>query len=285
MEFYLVSTEHLEDRLWFRDEEDFAVGMNHVAVGAAIADVRVLAHSLMSNHVHFVLESSRDNAERSITEFKGRYSYYYQKKYGVTSFLRRNALDIRLLPDLEALKRAIAYVQMNPVAANICAHPALYPWGTGTCFFSQNKPTGVLLRTIPLRRQRRILHSDSKLPGQWILDERGFVLPQSYVCVGFVESLFRTAMTYDYFLRNSSKAKTRLDSSEALPSFRDQSILHAIPDLCMSLFQTRSPKELSRSQLTELIRQLKMRFSMDIPQLSRVLELSYVEVSSLLDSY
>ena len=26
------TTEHLEDGLWFRDEEDFKVGMNHVAI-------------------------------------------------------------------------------------------------------------------------------------------------------------------------------------------------------------------------------------------------------------
>ena len=31
MEYYLISTEHLTDSLWFRDEEDFKIGMNHVA--------------------------------------------------------------------------------------------------------------------------------------------------------------------------------------------------------------------------------------------------------------
>ena len=30
--YYLVTTEHLEESLWFRDEEDFATGMNHVAI-------------------------------------------------------------------------------------------------------------------------------------------------------------------------------------------------------------------------------------------------------------
>ena len=32
--FFLISTDHLEDRLWFRDEEDFRVAMNYVAVAA-----------------------------------------------------------------------------------------------------------------------------------------------------------------------------------------------------------------------------------------------------------
>ena len=29
---WLVTTDHLEDTLWFREEEDFKVGMNYVAV-------------------------------------------------------------------------------------------------------------------------------------------------------------------------------------------------------------------------------------------------------------
>ena len=32
---YLVSTDHLEEGLWFRDDEDFITGMNYVAIQAA----------------------------------------------------------------------------------------------------------------------------------------------------------------------------------------------------------------------------------------------------------
>lgn len=32
---FLLTTEHLEDGLWFRDEEDFKVAMNYVAIEAA----------------------------------------------------------------------------------------------------------------------------------------------------------------------------------------------------------------------------------------------------------
>lgn len=62
----------------------------------------------MSNHVHFVLEGTEEDA-RCVREF-----------------LRGNGVDIRLLElEGESLERAIAYVQMNCVAANICMHPSL----------------------------------------------------------------------------------------------------------------------------------------------------------------
>ena len=52
---WLVSTDHLEEGLWFREEEDFKVGMNYVAVQVSQSGVTILAFILMSNHVHFIL--------------------------------------------------------------------------------------------------------------------------------------------------------------------------------------------------------------------------------------
>ena len=58
---YLLSTDHLEDGLWCRDDEDFRVAMNYVAIQAASSpEVAVLAFILMSNHVHFVLKGRAD---------------------------------------------------------------------------------------------------------------------------------------------------------------------------------------------------------------------------------
>ena len=39
---YLVSTDHLEEGLWFRDDEDFITGMNYVAIQAARGRVTVV---------------------------------------------------------------------------------------------------------------------------------------------------------------------------------------------------------------------------------------------------
>lgn len=136
MTFFLVTTDHLETRLWFRDDEDFKSGMNLVAVTAYSVGVRVLSFILMSNHVHFVLEGDEEKVLQFITEFKRAYSRYLSHKYGSRDTLRRNGTDVQGLPlDGESLERAIAYVQMNSVAANICTRPEAYPWGTGNTFF------------------------------------------------------------------------------------------------------------------------------------------------------
>ena len=88
----------------------------------------------------------------------------------------------------------------------------------------------------------------------------------------------------DYFLRNSSKAKQRLDSSEdSQPTFKDQVVLAAISDLCRALFQKMSFAELSDSQKSEILRQLRFRFSSNVHQLARVTGLSYDDAARLLE--
>lgn len=98
---WLVTTDHLEDRLWFRVEDDFKAGMNLVAVQASLSDVIVLAFILMSNHVHFVLYGTREEVLAFIHGFKMRYARYLQLKYDLREFLRRNGVDLREIPEDE----------------------------------------------------------------------------------------------------------------------------------------------------------------------------------------
>ena len=287
LEYYLVSTSHLEDRLWFRSDADFKEGMNAVAVIAHLTGIQVLAFILMSNHVHFVLQCRCSEARRFITQFKQHYSAYLRRKYGLKEALRGNEVDIRPvnLGD-ESLERAIAYVLMNCVAANICPHPSLYPWGTGSVFFNMNSSEGKPVGTYSIRSLQKTLHTHCRFPDSFLVSENGYILPESYVAVSFLESLFRTPQRLNWFLFNSSKAKLQLSRPESsLPSFRDQSILSAIPDLCMSLFRKKTLGELSSEQLAEFLRQLRRRFSADPAQLARVVGLSYEEVVSSLDSF
>ena len=81
---YLLTTEHLEDGLWFREEEDFKVAMNYVAIQAASCpEVEVLSFELLSNHVHFVLQGTRQAARNFVVQFKHRIS----EKFHITTRL------------------------------------------------------------------------------------------------------------------------------------------------------------------------------------------------------
>ena len=285
-DYWLVSTDHLKEGLWFRDEEDYRVGMNYVAVLAFLCGITVLSFVLMSNHVHFVLFCTREDAKRFMDLFKKNCSRYLSRKYGIKEALRRNKVDIsQVSPDDESFHRAVAYVEMNPVAANICLHPSAYPWGTGRTFFQAAPHRSRKLGSLSVNAARRLLHSKLALPPDWLVGEDGFILPESYVPVQLVESIFRTPRRMSYFLQNSSKARRRREfQGDELPSFRDQVLYAALPDLCRSLFGKGDASELVGKQRQELVGQIRRRFSADIHQIVRVTSIPMGEVSKFLDA-
>ena len=283
--YYLVTTDHLTDRLWFRDEEDFRVAMNYVAIAAFLTGCTVLAFILMSNHVHFVLMCLRREAEEFINRFKRLYAAYYQRKYGVNELLRRNGVDIQeLLTEDESLEKAIAYVLMNCVAANICLEPSGYPWGSGNVLFNRNPLPGTRLGDLSGRAQIHLLKSNVKLPQDYLIAPGGYVLPASYMSVAGLEEYFQTPKRLNYFLRTSSKARLRMEKNAA-PSFQDQVILAACGNLCHSLFRVKTVADLSGDQKAELLRQLSRRFSADINPLCRITGIPYAEAAKMLDNY
>ena len=280
-----MTTDHLESQIWFKDDQDFIVGMNAVPLIGYSTGVFVVVFVLMSSHVHFLLFSTYQQALEFINDYKGHYSHYLSHKYGVKETLRRNSVQIKKLDVTgDALKRAIAYVQMNPVAAGICLNPYDYPWGTGNCFFKASSLKGTPVESLSARSRHALFHSRKDLPGGLLLGDDGFILPESYVTIKMVEDLFRTPKGMQHFLNSSSKARLRIESGASeIPSFKDQVILPMMQELCWKLFGKGSVGELSPEQLAELFRQMRYRFSSNINQMARLTGLSYEQIARLLD--
>ena len=282
MKFYFITTDHLETRIWFRDDEDFRVGMNYVAVVAAKLGISVISFILMSNHVHFLLLCEEDEASRFIILYKKLYGTYFRNRYNVNRFLRRNSVDIQEIKLVdEAIERVVAYIIMNSVAARICLSPGFYKWGSGACFFNENKEAGTPLAKLSRREQIRLLKSNEKLPQNWRVGSGGYILPDSYVRIDLVERIFKTPSRMNYFLNSSSKAKKALSQDGV--SFRDQIMQEALKDMQVSLGKKR-PEDLSKEEQAVIIKQLRWRFNADVHQISRVSGYSYSEVTEMLNS-
>lgn len=286
LSFYFVTTDHLTESIWFRDEQDFKVGMNYIAIISLLTGIKVLAFVLMSNHVHIVLQCSEAEAIWFINELKRRYSEYLSRRYGTVEFLRRNKTDIQEVKfEGQSLERAIAYTLMNPVSANICLNASDYPWSSASSYFKVRPSKGILSRDLSRRARRRLLHTKSDIPGETMIGEYGYILPESYIPVGFVESIFRSPKRLNYFMVNSSKAKKRLNGLDSgVPSFKDQVILAAVPDICRTVFKKRSVSELSAQELAELIFRIRRSFFADVSQIARVIGVSYSDVAGILES-
>jgi len=273
MEYYLVTVGRHSGSIWFRNDIDYIVGMNYIALTASETSITILAFVLMSNHIHIVLACrSEQDAKEFVWSLKHSYSMYMHTQYGEREFLRHISFDIRELEcENESIERAIAYVHMNPVAANLCQFAALYPWGTGNSFFNSSPKSGRRLGDLSIRQQKTLVRSHKTLPEDFILNDSGYICPESFVDVAFCEKLFRTPKRYNYFLLNSSKVKNKTAvGGVSAPLFRDQILQAVAEELCESLCGVRNLDQLSPEQLAQLLRQLKWRFSSDAKQLARI---------------
>ena len=160
--------------------------------------------------------------------------------------------------------------------------------GGGSCSGSGSGggivPGGRCIGEMSARERYRVLHTKADVPPGWVVCERGYIIPSSYVKVELVERVFRTPGRMNYFLMTSSKARVKLENGgQGAPAFRDQVIREAVRDLCQTLFKKESASELNEGQMVELLRQLKYRFSANAKQLARVTGLTYAAAAALLD--
>jgi len=219
MEFWLATTDHISDKVLFRKVSDFITAMNYVAVIKCITGVRILAFILMSNHVHFVFECTKEEARDFMNRFKTLYGRYFAKEYGISNVLRLNNVDIRpVYMEDDSLKRAIAYVLMNSVYARLCVFANEYPWGSGGVYFNNIGINGVRIGSLSKRAQERLFKTWTSVNPEWILTDAGFISPSCYVSWKFVESLYGSPSRLKYFLDTSSKARNQWPDA---PGFSD----------------------------------------------------------------
>lgn len=272
MACFHVYTKGLVDRELFICREDYIAGMNIVAIVCSSigVELRLLAFVLMSNHLHFVLDCSKDKAERFIWLYKHLLSRYLGDKYGYVKYLRGLETTVsEVSPGLEDLRRLIAYVLNNPVKAGIDCIACAYEWSSARCYFSATdfNVAAVPLQSYTVRQLRSLLHTRKTLPGNWLLGPAGYILPQSYVDKAFVEELFKSSRSFEYFLSSSLSMKKGVNENI---TFSDAVIRSSMNELLEKKFGISSVSELDEFLLKNLIKDLKVRFSASSKQLARI---------------
>lgn len=283
MGYFHVYTKGLEDRLIFRDRDDFIVGMNLVAVVCFSTNVRVLAFVLMSNHVHFVLNGPRAEVEWFICLYKNLLSRYLRGRYGCDGFLRRVETSTDCVDcSGDALKRLIAYVLNNSVKAGIKCVPQGYEWSSARCYFNA-MDTSLDTRevgTLGVDEARALFHSKKRLPMQWRVCSTGYVIPESYVDVVEVERCYGSCRSFEYFL--SSSLSVRRGVNENM-SFSDTVLRAAMIELLEKKYLVTDVSELDDFLKSHLVRDLKSRFASPTQQLARIVGMTIQEVLKRLE--
>ena len=114
----------------FCDETDRAVYMRLLGEYAKRYALRIWAYTLMTNHIHLVaVPDYEDSLAAVIRDAHGNYAKYFNQVHGATGHLWEGRFYSSVL-DSGHLRRAVRYVERNPVRAGITRRGEDYEWSS-----------------------------------------------------------------------------------------------------------------------------------------------------------
>lgn len=113
----------------FFDDEDYRTYLALLRDRLAESGTRLVAYCLMTNHVHLLVIPSHEAGLRPIGEAHRRYTRYMNMKKDWRGYLWQGRFGSYPMDERYAYE-ALRYVELNPVRAGMCAHPAEYRWSS-----------------------------------------------------------------------------------------------------------------------------------------------------------
>lgn len=286
---YHVCTDGMEQVTLLKDEEDFMVAWNYLALSAWKTGTEAVAFTIMSNHVHEIL-LCQDSAQanQTITLFKKMLSMHLRKKYGMIKILHRTDDCISLIDNVQYLKNCIAYILRNAVCARICAKPEDYRWSSYACYFSKDKPEkSVPLSSLPFIQKRTILKTGMDLKDCPLrMNEDGLITLGSFVRSDIAERAYRNSgKSFLYYLGCCNDAKMDYElTCQPLLHVSDHEMHEAVSKYVEKRFKNKNISDLTSSEKCSILKNLFFNNKTSIPQLSRILGLPRQLIRKILSS-
>lgn len=191
-EYYHVCSEGLEKRMIFRNRREFIMGINYVALCHLKCNVRILCFCLMGNHFHFILSGSYQECWKFGNEYKRMCGMMMKRTQESDAGMKDVELQVKEITNMSYLEYTIAYVLRNPVVAGFRIMPHQYEWGSGDMYFrSSYIASGRRADSFSIKELSRMLNSNIKIPGHYIIDESGIISPLNYIDYKEVEDIFK----------------------------------------------------------------------------------------------
>ena len=115
----------------FYEDQDREFYLFHLRRLLGKAGCALHAYCLMTNHVHLLLTAhSPLGCGRLMKDVGQLHTQYVNRNYGRTGSLWEGRYRSCLVQAEDYLLTCYRYVEMNPVRANLVAHPGDYPWSS-----------------------------------------------------------------------------------------------------------------------------------------------------------
>lgn len=268
--FFHIYTSPPENDLLCVTDSDYKETNNSLAIAATESGVVLVAHSIMSNHIHSLLAATRERCLLFIEALRKRLMYLCHKEGKAVTNINFHIIAIE---SLKHLRDEIAYVVRNPYAARLDVNPFSYPWCSGFLYYNDFLtvlPMGIQVASLPVRARRAIKHGrDIDFhPSLKIMD--GTILPASFVDYKLAMSVFENARQFVWWVTRNVEAHTatanRLGEKKLLT---DEEVYLVAVKYSLQEFGSNNPRLLQQNDKTKLVRALKSNFGASNKQIAR----------------
>ncbi|KQV59848.1 MULTISPECIES: transposase [unclassified Duganella] len=90
----------------------------------------VRAYCQMTNHFHILLEAIDGELGRGMCHLNGKYSRYFNRAHGLVGHVFQGRYKAILCQSELYLHELCRYIELNPVRAEMVAHPLKWPWSS-----------------------------------------------------------------------------------------------------------------------------------------------------------
>jgi REP element-mobilizing transposase RayT len=126
--FYHIINRGVEKRNIFLDDEDYNQFLEILNNVKNNYNIIIHNYTLMTNHYHILLETTKSNISEAIKQLNASYSIYFNNKYKRSGHLWQGRFLSYYLYDDKHFWEVAKYIERNPIKANLVDDIAKYPY-------------------------------------------------------------------------------------------------------------------------------------------------------------
>jgi REP element-mobilizing transposase RayT len=126
----------------YRDDHDRTDFCNRIGRVVKKFDWRCEGFCLMTTHYHLLLDVHENALQPGMKWLNGTYAAQFNRRHGRWGHLCGCRYSMKPILTRRQLLRSFKYVMRNPVEAEMCEHPADWPWSSYRGTAGYDKPFG-----------------------------------------------------------------------------------------------------------------------------------------------
>lgn len=283
--YYHLTFDSLEKGQLFNNEDEYACGMNSIAIGQYIHKLSIIAFVLMVNHCHILLYGSGEDIVNFFKYINRRINEKLRAD-GYPPLPNGYGFKLVKVEDKRQLADTIVYIARNPLKARPDITAGGYLWGSTNLIFSEISKLHekTELGNMSGREIKRTLKTKVILPKNYLLNKSmGFILPESYVNTKKAEQALHDSWRFSSDLIRHIDAYIKIaEGIGEMVTLSDGELDEIIYQNLKKHFNTNTINDLSIDDRCRLAIILKKDYRIDIKRIARKLRIDLAVLKELL---